>query len=299
MNEYQPSEQKRHLWKIQLEACDVLLDFCKAYNIKIYAGFGTLLGAARHSGFIPWDDDVDFVMLRQDYDKLMKLIKQYNPLPEPYVFDSADISTLRLRRNDTTLLLPYFRWDERLNNGIWIDIFPLDVAPDNVSEQKSKYIKLGRNIRIYQNASWGSYISRKRFLSKLKHFIVRSYFSFFNLEKYRDKIENCIRDNASNYSGKMIWPFIASVQVRGIEKIPCYDVSWFSDTVMLPFEDRQFPCPICYEKILEIQYGEWRKPVMGNSLHEGAEYIPDKSFKQSIYEKLQKIPRWKRYFYTH
>ena len=71
---YSVDNQLKELWNIELQISDVLLDVCNRFSLKLWAGYGTLLGAARHKGFIPWDDDMDFVMMREDYDKLLNLI---------------------------------------------------------------------------------------------------------------------------------------------------------------------------------------------------------------------------------
>ena len=72
--DYPVSELTQKIWRIELDLADVLLDMCNKYNLKIWAAYGTLIGAARHKGFIPWDNDLDFVMMRSDYDKLLNLM---------------------------------------------------------------------------------------------------------------------------------------------------------------------------------------------------------------------------------
>ena len=299
--DYKPTEETRQLWKIQLEACVVLLDYCRNNNLKIWAGFGTLLGAARHGGFVPWDDDVDFVMMRQDYDVLMRMVKSGSvAFPEPYAFDDKDISVLRLRRNDTTMTIPYYRWGESFNNGVWLDIFPLDAAPEEITPDIEKeYKKLSFKVRGYQNARWGKYA----YCISLRNYAVHSFwkmlFTFVNIYKWRDTIENHLRFERGRFSGDYLWNWLCLGQLKDASKIARYKKEWFNDTVMLPFEDIDMPCPVGWKHILELQYGDWQTPIMGSSLHEGAEFIPNKPYKDYIEEKLREMSWWQRFKHTH
>lgn len=117
---------------VELEILDVVDKFCKEYNIKYSLYCGTMLGAVRHKGFIPWDDDIDICMLRNDYNRFIKLWLSKNI--KDYILQNKDTdssftqSFTKIRKNHTTFLQES---EERViyHTGIFIDILPLDRIP--------------------------------------------------------------------------------------------------------------------------------------------------------------------------
>lgn len=296
---YSVSEQTRKLWRLELEMTDVYLDFCRQHDLKTFACYGTLIGVARHRGFIPWDDDIDFVMLREDYDKLLNIIESKNvDLPSNYEFDIEDICVIKLRRNDTTMINRGYRL-RNLNQGVWIDVFCLDVAPDEFEDVRERYEVIKRRIRMYRNRRLSYYALFQNTYNKFAHLGIKLFFLFHNLKKHRKKTEDILRSDVSNYSGKKVWAFLIWSILRDTGKVVRYEKSWFDDIVMLPFEDRMLPCPVGWEQILTAQYGDWRTPVMGGSQHEGAYVDINKPYSEYIEETLRKMPWWKRYWYKH
>ncbi len=301
VDNYIVSEQTKVIWRIELEMSDLLLDICKKHNLQIWAGYGTLIGAARHKGFIPWDDDLDFVMMRPDYDELLRLIKNKEiELPDNFEFDLADIAIIKLRRKDSTMYSKSYRLSNRLSHGIWIDVFCLDVAPDDVSSEKNKYESLKTRVRIHHNATLGYFAHEQGVIRIIGHFVFKVYLMIRGADSYRNSIENVLREDRNRYGGNNVWGFLIwSTIKKDICKIAIHDTSSYKDTIMMPFEDRMFPCPKDYDKLLSTQYGDWRIPVMGGSQHEGAIVDINKPYKDYIEEKLKEIPWWKRYWYKH
>lgn len=130
---YKVTKKQIKIWEIELGLAKKLLDVCRKYDIKIYMWAGTLLGAVRHKGFIPWDDDMDFAMERNEFQRLIEhanefkspFFLQYALNDRRYFFDYA-----RLRRSDTTGVITWNKSRE-YNNGIFVDIFVLDGIPKN------------------------------------------------------------------------------------------------------------------------------------------------------------------------
>jgi lipopolysaccharide cholinephosphotransferase len=301
--DYPVSEQTKRLWSLELEMADVLLNICKKYNLQIWACFGTLLGAARHKGFIPWDDDLDFVMMRPDYDRLVQLCQKKEVLellPKNYAFDNEDISVLKLRRSDTTAINSSYRMHEKFNQGVWIDVFCLDVAPDVLNNDTLSIFENAKiKERLYRNRKLTYYAMIKSPVFFIRHALIRFFFLFRSLEGLRNELEVFFRSCKEKYSGKIVWPFLIWSLAKEVKKIPQYETAWFEKTVMLPFENYELPCPSGWDALLTSQYGDWRTPVMGGSLHEGVEIDLDRSYKETIKEKLSKMPIWKRFLYSH
>ena len=133
-----PATMKR-VWAVELDLLEKLQDVCARHGLRYFACGGTLLGAIRHKGFIPWDDDIDVVMFREDYEKLLEIA----PLEftEPYFFQTAfndqkySRGHAQLRNSNTTAILHTEKGCYTFNQGIFLDIFPLDAVPDDPAAQ--------------------------------------------------------------------------------------------------------------------------------------------------------------------
>jgi lipopolysaccharide cholinephosphotransferase len=146
------SNELKNLQNVQLEILDEIVRICNKYDIPYFFIGGTLLGAVRHKGFIPWDDDIDIGMLRKDYNKFIKLCK--DELKSEYYLQCSEtypqhwLSFAKIRKNNTLFIesegLPFRGNDHR---GIFVDIFPYDYVSKNKNIQKIQY-SLNRKIDV-------------------------------------------------------------------------------------------------------------------------------------------------------
>ena len=238
-----------------LESLKVLHDFCEKYNLRYYLAYGTLLGAVRHKGFIPWDDDIDVVMPREDYEFF---IEKFNDT----VSDNHKCVNIRNTKGyylpaakiiDTnTVLLEYT--SKPIEIGCYIDVFPMDYLPDGMSagtkhSQKVQNIfKLIEKLSIQYNDSWTWY---KKMLYHVAHIV---YFNY-DRDKYLIKADNLSKKYCGQYNNK--WGLVNFVAYYGIK---IFDSKLWDEKILLDFEQYKFYAPKEYDKILTLIYGDYMTP---------------------------------------
>ena len=128
----------KELQKIEFDMLECFIEICEKENLTYFVLGGTTLGSVRHKGFIPWDDDVDVGMPREDYDKFLNIAHNY--LPENYFLQSHltdrnyPLNFAKIRNSSTTLIENQYR-NIKMNHGVYIDVFPLDGYPSKRFEQ--------------------------------------------------------------------------------------------------------------------------------------------------------------------
>ncbi len=151
------SEQLKRIQFVQLDLLNELLRVCRKHDIKLSIFAGTMLGAIRHKGFIPWDDDIDVCMNIENFKRLCDIAS--TEFKDPYYFQTAltdrrfFCAFARLRNSETTGLLT-FNYSTEYNNGIFIDIFVMDGIPENLCAEKFQRIGLivvGRLLLFWTN----------------------------------------------------------------------------------------------------------------------------------------------------
>lgn len=290
-----PALMKR-AWAAQLEVLNDVAIICKRYGIKWFADCGTLIGAVRHGGFVPWDDDLDICMLREDYDRFVEIAKR--ELPEGYrVLNAADTEDFenmltriansdRIRfEKEATEKYHYFMY------SAGIDVFPLDyIAADEDAEQVRKnllkiVISLMDGIddenRILPEAQQA--IGQVEELCNVKFDMSKPIrLQYMNL---LDKLSSVYTANEADEVALMMY-WVEKDNHR-------YKLEWFKDTVELPFENICIQAPAMYDAVLKIEYGDYMCNVQAGGVHDYPFYVKQES---QVISSLGRLPY--RYYFS-
>lgn len=246
----------RELRQLQLKELDILKEvkrICEKHNITYYLSSGTCLGAVRHNGFIPWDDDVDVMMPYNSYTHFLDIAPQElgkDFFLQNFLTDSHDYQGFtKIRMNDTAMILPnHTKW--KVHQGIWIDIFPVVYLKDYREFEKKK-----RLLSISNYLQMDSYFldNEKEFKQKLK----AGYFLFRALLKTPLSFRQFLHKRLltfiySNRGGEQFfseaWGTMSNLYpISVLEGEPAYHI----------FEDDNYPLVPGYEKYLSETYGDY------------------------------------------
>ena len=232
---------------IQLEILDVTTAFCDAHNINYWLDSGTLLGAIRHNGYIPWDDDIDLGMLRPDFDRFLQLFNGENTRYKAYCIENNKqfyYPHAKVLDCNTVLYEPD---EDGLKLSVNIDVFVYDNAPDDDAVVKKMYDRRDRlrkwHSRRLFSKPHGSFLRRVATAMALKvlYFLPEYYFTekmTENSKRYKD-IETKRVGNFTSYT-RMICD-------KGV-----FDL--FEDH---EFEGKMYKVPIGYDAWLRAFYGNY------------------------------------------
>lgn len=288
--DYTVSKEMKKVWAVILDLLSEFMRVCDSYNIKYFACAGTILGAVRHKGMIPWDDDIDIMMYRKDYEKLCRIAEQ--EFKSPYFFQTEDTDKgsarghAQLRNSLTTgILKGEYPRKYPFNQGIFIDIFPLDNLPNNDEEAES-YRRLVNGLRgkyfKIKSLTWHYKPTFRRNLLKLGYTICKHlYYTIMKIsyERYYRQYENAAVKYSQDDSCKrlIIAPFF-------IPRLT-YNREDLKDVIYMPFENLSVPVPIGYDNILKVSYGDWHKFVRGGSVHGGVIFDTERPYTEYIEKK--------------
>lgn len=286
---YTVSALSKQVWSIQMEMLKKLLDVCKKHKLKIWAEGGTLLGTVRHKGYIPWDDDIDMMMIRDDYEKLLKVAPEEFTYPLFFQAPSTDPGYVRghaqLRRSDTTGII-HADIDQQFNQGIFIDIFVFDFLPATEEEREETFRKLESKRRRLLRRNYNTPYNLSTLWYKLIDTIYFSIHGYFHKYKEMEDIIVNYKNKSNHLIGDVLW---TSHKYHKYMR----DIEWYRDTIMLPFEDMEMPVPIDYDKILRTQYGDYMKPVKAPSNHGTMIVDLNKTYKESLKD-IHSNMSWRR-----
>lgn len=241
-------ENRKKIWAVEIDLLLELDRVCKKYNLKYFLIFGSLLGAVRHKGFIPWDDDLDVAMLRQDYECLLQLKDEFKA---PYFFQTPYTDTgyfyahAKLRNSNTTALDKPFLY-QKFNLGMFIDIVPIDnIVKDGGQETFQLIHKLIMDNSTYMRLT-NPHLS-ERDQKRVENYMGDEPFATYEkIQQLARKYENEETEFVS----------ILTAPLYGYEKDVFY-MEDFKEPIECKCEFFSSFIPNGYERILKTIYGDY------------------------------------------
>ncbi len=255
--------EKELLRKLQLTELEIAKEvkrICDENGINYFINYGTLLGAVRHKGFIPWDDDMDFGMLWEDYEKFIKIAPEC--LKDQYFLQTWKSDRFfpwmfaKVRKKDT-LFGENMVAKAKHHKGVFVDIFPYYVCPDSEGDRKSQ----GKRVMRYRyimlmKCNMVPWRGKKPFLKKIAVFLKYKFYRFisffYNREKLIKKYDKILH-KFDNMETECVFTQSGDSQYKkGIIPKKCFD-----GYTQLNFEDTEFKAPADWDLHLKTLYGDY------------------------------------------
>lgn len=260
---YMASHEMKLIWEVEIDLLRQLLGVCREHQLRCWVDGGTLLGAVRHKGFIPWDDDIDVCMLREDYDQLLSI--GASAFTQPYFLQSAysDQGYYRghaqLRNSDTAAIRPSDAY-RPFNQGIFIDIFVLDAVPSDPQQRahiikeahrKFKFLK-AKDTPILLSGRWGLVFRKLKSQLEVRR---RGWTAIY--KEAEDLLRSASLEECQ---------YVAELGFSADDIL--FDKHIFDETLWMDFENIKVPVPAGYDLFLRTQYGDdYMTPQRAPSYH--------------------------------
>lgn len=245
--------------EIIYELLYVLDDFCNEYGIKYFLGYGTLLGAIRHKGIIPWDDDADVMMERSEYERFQKEMKRHSPKGYKaysiYNTPGYYYPFIKFGKLGTIVTEPDWNCTPKGGIGINIDIFPIDGCP-NTRTEANEYIthffpiyvsELRQRFTKWNDLyGWKSKVKRIFFFYRYIPIVQKCHFI------HLFKSAKSLKVSDSKFYTCLSWSFNGTKNIHSTHLI--------KNLIRVPFGSKALPIPEGYETILSEEYGDYMTP---------------------------------------
>lgn len=253
----------------ELDILKVIDGTCRKLGLRYFVAYGTLIGVARHQGFIPWDDDLDIMMYRDDMNKLVHYMEVHENEIAPYKIYTPDNNNkypYGIPRVCNTEFKVLHKNKADCDMGMFVDIYPLDPMGDTLEEGMADYKKIDRLIRICYFLTDEKYAGANGTLKSIIKYPLYVYAKIRGLNFYLNKILNISKKywkNNSKYVGVTIW---GDVRYK-------YERSWFGRGIRMPFEDMMVLVPENYDAVLRCSYGDYMKLPPAEKQHPTHSYV--------------------------
>ena len=241
------------LQRIDLDLLKEISTLCEKHDIKYYAFGGTCLGAVRHKGYIPWDDDIDIAMPRGEFNKF---IAHAHELPEhvgvlmPENCVHFICGSIKVHDKRTTFIENQFKQFPDRYCGVGLDIMPLDGMPEGEKKQKRHFEKC--RWLLYFNNFYRNPARRKSIRSRLFYLFLDTVALFAKHDFFYKKYYKCVTKYPFDDSETALH---SAMVANPFDKKRSFPARFFKESVLLPFEDIMISCPKDYDGYLSHYYG--------------------------------------------
>ena len=264
------SEMMKRVWAVEQDIMAEIIRVCKKYHLTYYADYGTLLGAVRHNGFVPWDDDMDIALKRADYEKLFRVLPF--ELPKSFGIHSfynekthnqplGCVTNSKIVNTDPEIVAsfhgcPYI---------VGVDIYPLDYIPKDpelAETQRGLYNAVYDAAQRYEELNDAGEL--EQYIPQLEELcgVTFDLNALLRPQLWRlaDRIASLFSEEESDY---LMWmPDTILTDGYSLRK-----KEWYASAIEMPFEQIMISVPNGYEEILTGKYGDYRTPVREMSAH--------------------------------
>lgn len=248
---------KELLRRVQLEQLEIAKEIkrvCDENNIKYFLDSGTLIGAVRHKGFIPWDDDMDLGMLREDYERFCEIAPQ--ALKEQYAWqswhnDKGYAHPFGKVRKKNTIYIEERGGNDIKEKGFYVDVFPFDYAPIEEKERKKlvkKRVFFARLLMMKSKYNLWIVNGRIDWPKRLGYLVYQFIAVFYSHRQLVDKYEQLV---------KSVAPSNSVYEQIGKKTTHYYDIEWLQDVKDAFFENIAFSIPEGTHERLTEEYGDY------------------------------------------
>lgn len=253
ITQFYTDETLQQVQQVRLEMLGCIHEVCQKYGLQYFMIYGTLLGAVRHKNFIPWDDDADIAMPREDYEKFLKIaaeeLKDIYTIQTMYQEEESFCGGYaKLRKNNTTALEKK-DWNKKCHQGIWVDIIPIDKAYND----DAKNVEIKKQVFHYQSLLYMKVYDKLpggdgQNLSKVKKYrkMAKKYSRVELCRLLDEALQSCDIDSGV----KAIF-----AQITGPVHYKCFDQHEFDDVVMMDFANLRLAAPANYQHCLMVMEG--------------------------------------------
>lgn len=270
-DDFRISPMMKRCWAAEMEVLSYIDRICKKHQIQYFADWGTLLGAVRHKGFIPWDDDFDIAMKRPDYERFWRIAMM--ELPEGYVVHNAHTNEEHVFVGTKISNAPTMQFSDahlKEYHGcpyvVNVDVFPLDYVPREKEEEQmwTQLVNIINCAAVFKN---DPDTDEETFEQTVQMIRELSGAALDGPEPIGQQL-SILSEQICGLYGEEDADYLTALH-RLVGGQPYYvPKECYDEAIMMPFENIQVPVPVGYDLILKLKYGDYMKPVNCGGSHD-------------------------------